>query len=444
MKMKIRVKILSLILSTTMIFNTTMPILASEQISDEIKEIAMYLGQVLQVIDDKYVNEVDKNKLMAGAIQGAVESLSDEHSTYLSEEELNVLMDNLENKKEYIGIDFKVNNDNELIVKNVLKKSPADNAGILKEDIILAINEIPLNPYNMYMLIHQEFEKNDVLTFTIKRNNINIKLKVRPIIKQFEDVIYKNLENNVSYIKITSIDEGTYNKFKAILDSIENLETENLILDLRDNTGGYIDEAINIAKEIVPSGNIITLKARGKIVQDYKSTTTNTPFKKVAVLTNGMTASSAEILTSALQESKKAKIFGSKTYGKGSVQEIMFLSKNDFLKLTVNEIFTRDGNKLNKVGITPNEVINMPNLVHNQINIDDKNLKDALEFLNFDVSNEFKIWEAIKIIKSKNNLSNNYVLDDKIIDAINNELYTAIDKEDIVFNIAYKYINSNK
>ena len=217
----------------------------------------------------------------------------------------------------------------------------------------------------------------ETLTFDIKRE----KIVTNPVIAE-------KLENNIGYISLSSFDEETSKSFEKKFEELKSQNITSLIIDLRNNGGGIVDEAIEIANCIADKGStlLITVDKNKKeeITKSKKDPIINMP---IVVLVNENTASASEILAGALKDLNKATIVGKKTYGKGVIQQFITLSDGSGLKITSEEYFTPNRTTINKVGIEPNEVVELPDSVKNTLTVDKKD--------------DTQLQKAIEIIKNK-------------------------------------------
>ena len=193
------------------------------------------------------------------------------------------------------------------------------------------------------------------------------------------------LENNIGYIQFSSFDEGTAEDFKAKYEELKNQGINSLIIDLRNNGGGIVDEALQIANYILDKDSVVLYEVDKNNKEDVKKTTDD-PIINVPIilLTNENTASASEILAGALKDAGKAKIVGTKTYGKGVIQQVMTLKDGSGLKITTEKYLTPNRSEINKIGIEPDEKVELPDSLKNQLVIDEKEdtqLQKAIEML---------------------------------------------------------------
>ena len=353
----------------------------------ETGDIENELEKYKTIIDKYYLGEVDEEKLKEGAIKGYIEGLDDPYTEYISKEEMEEYMqDTLGN---YVGIGIYMTKDqktNKVKVITPIKNSPAEKAGILPGDIILSVDGKEYSADEMTQMANnikgqegtevtlQIFRKEKTLEFKIKRENI----KLNP-------VEGKVLESNIGYIAFYSFDETTAEDFKAKYEELSKQNIKSLIIDLRNNGGGLVDQALKIADYIVEKGEVLLYELDKNGNEDVKKSP-NDPIinMPIVILTNENTASASEILAGALKDLGKAKIVGTKTYGKGVIQQILSLKDGSGIKITTEEYQTPNRNKINKIGIEPDETVELPEDVESVLNIPeekDTQLDKAIEML---------------------------------------------------------------
>lgn len=351
------------------------------------QNLATNLGKYKSIIDEYYLGEVDEEKLNEGAIRGYIEGLDDPYTEYISKEEMEEYMqDTLGN---YVGIGIYMVLDKEsgkIKILSPMKGSPAEKAGIQPGDIIETVDGETYTKEEMSSVSDKIKGKEgttvkigiirgiEKLEFEIKRENI----KVNP-------VEGKVLENNIGYIKFSSFDETTAQDFKTKYEELQKQNIKSLIIDLRNNGGGLVDQAIDIAdyftEKGVPLLYEVDKNGNEEIMKSENAPIINLP---TIILTNENTASASEILAGALKDYGKAKIVGTKTYGKGVIQEIMKLKDGSGIKITTEEYQTPNHDKINKVGIEPDEKVELPDTITSVLNVpvdQDTQLKKAIEIL---------------------------------------------------------------
>lgn len=358
--------------------------LVSTSTSDSIDK---KLQSFRKLIDKYYLGEVDETKLEEGAIKGYIEGLEDPYTEYISKEDMKEYME--DTMGNFVGIGIYMVKDTETNRVKVLapiKNSPAEKAGILSGDLILSVDGVQYTADEMSVASSkikgeegstvklEILRDNKTLSFEIKRENI----KVNP-------VEGKVLENNIGYIEFSSFDEGTAEEFKNKYEELEKQGIKALIIDLRNNGGGIVDEALKIADYILNKDSVILYEVdknnNEKVEKSKNDPIINMP---IVVLTNGNTASSSEILAGALKDLGKAKIVGTKTYGKGVIQQILTLQDGSGLKITTEKYLTPNKTEINKIGIEPDENVELPDTVENELLLeekDDTQLQKAVELL---------------------------------------------------------------
>lgn len=350
-------------------------------------EIASELSKYKSLIDKYFLGEVNEEKLKEGAIKGYIEGLDDEYTEYISKEEMQDYMEEATGNFVGIGIYMVKDTDtNKVMVLSPIKGSPAEKAGILPGDLIISVDGVQYTADEMSVAANkikgEEGTKVKVeilrgtqeLSFELTRENI----KVNP-------VEGKVLKNNIGYIKFSSFDENTSEEFKNKFEELQKQGIKSLIIDLRNNGGGIVSEALNIADYIIEKDKVILYEVdknhKEKIEKTKNDPIINMP---IVVLTNNNTASSSEILAGALKDYQKAKIIGTKTYGKGVIQQLMTLPDGSGLKITAEEYLTPNKTQIHKIGIEPDEEVELPEDLKNKLSIeekDDTQLQRAIEIL---------------------------------------------------------------
>lgn len=381
------VALVTFILTTCVMSNNTYKKDGSYTNISENLKLNTKLNTIKKIINEDFLGEVDETKLTEAAIKGYVEGLDDEYTEYFTKEEMEEFK--TETEGNYVGIGIymlKNTNDNNIIVLSAIKGSPAEEAGLKTGDIIKKVND---KEYTA-----EEFEKiasdikgkagskvkleiqrgEETLTFEIERK----KIELYPIESEV-------LENDIGYINISSFCEDCSSKFKENYDKLKRKNIKSLVIDLRNNGGGIVDEALEILDSILDKDSIMLItadkKGEEKIEKAKKKPTIEVP---IVVLVNENTASSSEIFAAALKENNKAKIIGTKTYGKGVIQESITLSDGSGIKITTEEYYTPNRNKINKIGITPDIEVDLEEKTKNITEISrdqDTQLKKAIETL---------------------------------------------------------------
>lgn len=355
---------------------------SSESIVDQINALRT-------VIEEKYKGDIDDDKLTQAALKGYVEGLGDEYTEFLTSDEWEDLDSSL---SEFVGIGVymsQLKSTNEtIIIGTIDDDTPAAKAGIKAGDIIKEINlEDVSTKGSEYISSKIKGTAGSTVKIKVLRGEEELTFDVeRAEIKVYK-IKHEMLQNNIGYIDFDSFTDTSYNEFKAAYEDLKNNGATSLIVDLRNNTGGYVDSALNIADMFVDSGKALLI-TEDKNGNRYTQSSKNSKEidMPVVVLVNEYTASASEILTGILKDYKLATIVGTTTYGKGVIQEVYpdVLGKDigGALKVTVSEYFTPNGNKINKVGIEPDEKVELDDSESTDITKDtDTQLQKAIEIL---------------------------------------------------------------
>jgi carboxyl-terminal processing protease len=324
---------------------------------------AQLLAEVLQRVRENYVDPVDDHVLMQNAIRGMVEGL-DEHSTFLSPDEFEEMKVSTTGSYAGIGVEVAPGKDGVSVVRR-MPGSPADRAGIMTGDVIVRIDEQAVDPSNLDEAIaRMRGSEGSILRLAVRRagNAELLEFKVRRAQVQLRSVAGEMLAPGYGYLRITSFTETSATELEQAVDQLEHAGPERLkgfVIDLRNNPGGVLDAAVQIADDFLDHGTIVSADGR----------TTEAKFRmeavpgdisggaRLVVLVNGGSASASEILAAALHDNTRATLIGRRTYGKGSVQTIMPLEGNQALKITTSRYFTPSGASINGVGIEPDEML---------------------------------------------------------------------------------------
>lgn len=320
---------------------------------DYLKELETAYNNIL----NSYVEKVDQKELTNAAIDGMYKYLGDPYTSYLDEETTADLTDRL--KGEYKGIGVEITKvDEGILVANVFEKSPAEQAGILMGDLIIKVNGESTLDKTVKEVSNIIKNSDDQIKIIVQRSGIEKEISVKSRKVDITSV-EKDKIDNVGYLKITAFSNTTYKQFREALESLEKEGINGLVIDLRDNGGGYLNPAVEIAEMFVEKGkNIYGLESKSN-VEMYKDSTSESRNYKVSIIMNGSTASASEILSAALKESYNAITVGTTSYGKGTVQDTNKLSTGGMVKYTTAYWLTPNGNKINGKGITPD--INIEN-----------------------------------------------------------------------------------
>jgi carboxyl-terminal processing protease len=363
----------------------------NEEVSPQ--EIAKF-NEVKTKLKNLYYKDVDSSELLEGAIAGMVNSLDDRYSFYYNEEAWKNMLES--SSGSYVGIGVLVHQDEDNILRVIepFENSPAEKAGLKPGDRIYKVDDIDVTGNkdsgvtismikgventDVKLTIYREGEP-DFLEITITRKEI--------IVKNIES---RQITDDIGYINIKQFTSNMYNHFKTEYDKLSKWGMKGLIIDIRNNPGGSYSEVVDIVDMIVPEGLILYTEDREGNRKNEKSDPNeiNIP---IAVLVNGNSASASEILAGALQDYGKAKIFGTKTFGKGVVQKVIPLGDNTGFQVTISSYFTPLGRTVHEEGITPDVLLELDD-EHKYTPIkdippeDDYQLYEALEYIKNEVN----------------------------------------------------------
>lgn len=310
-------------------------------------------------IETKYVNDTDDVKLIDGAIDGMVKSLNDPHSNYLSPKMYKTLMEQTEGSFAGIGVVMGMDNEQKIHIVGIMENSPGQKAGLQEGDEILAVDGVPVTQMAFdEVAAHVRGQAGTDVVLTIMRDNANQDITITRDNIKLKTVGHKILDNNIGYIQIVSFSEDTANEFNEAYNDLKNQGMKALVLDLRNNPGGLLTTCVEIAKKLVPKGEIVSIVDKQGNKETYSSSL-EAPEYPLAVLINKNSASASEILSGAIQDTKAGTIIGNTSYGKGSVQTILPMFEDDAVKLTIAKYYTPSGRSIDGTGITPDIEINL-------------------------------------------------------------------------------------
>ena len=320
-------------------------------------DIAVNLAKYKEILNKYYLGDIDEEKLAEGSIKGYIEGLDDPYTEYLTKEEMEAFTE--ETNAEYVGIGVYISNDrsnNTLLIVGVMKNSPALEAGMQAGDIVEKIDgEAYLGEQLNEATSVLKGKEGTNVKVTVLRDGKEIDLDITRKKITVDHVASKMLDNQIAYIQIDSFDSGVKKTFEEQITQLKNDGAKGIIIDLRSNGGGIVDEATGIAELFVKKGETILI-TKGKTEEEEITKSTKNPIIKdipVVILVNEGTASASEILAGALKDQYGAKIVGKTTYGKGVIQTLYTLSDGSGLKITTDEYYTPKHNKIHKVGIKP-------------------------------------------------------------------------------------------
>ena len=316
---------------------------------------------VYQEVIDNYYEEVDKKKLVEAGISGMLNYLEDVYSIHMNNDQSDSFDDNLEGSYQGIGIMLI---ENEIL--EVYDNSPAEKAGLKKGDLVKKIGDTEITKDNAYEEV-QKIKDNlgNKLKITVERDGkiIEKELDVKKINLPIVTSNYVNINaKTIGYIKISSFTNNSYEQFSEQLTKLEqDNKIDSLVIDVRNNGGGYLEQAADIASLFVEKGKVIYSLQDKKGTKDIKDSTKEHRKYSIVVLVNNSTASSSEVLTASLKDNNNALIVGEKTYGKGKVQSTKKLDDGTTLKYTSSKWLRPNGECIDEKGLIPDYEIEQKN-----------------------------------------------------------------------------------
>lgn len=367
--------------------NTLYGLLKTNQVSTSSKnEIDSYIKKIRSAIENSYLwkDKIDEQALKDGAIEGYVAALGDEYTEYIPSSEMESYTETITGSFYGIGIYMVADEKSgRVIVYYPIPETPAEKAGIKPGDKIIKVDGVEYTDKDLSKISkYIKGEAGTKVNLTIERDGKEMSFDIEREKINTNPITTEILDNDIGYIKVPSFDTDVAKNFKQKYEELSTKGIKSLIIDLRNNGGGIVDEATKMADYILDKGSVIIStvdnKENRKTTKAEEEPIINT---KIVVLVNEHTASASEILACSLKDNNKATIIGTKTYGKGVIQTIFSLSDGSGLKITTAEYYTPKGETIHKVGITPNIEVNFPESVKNVYSLsreEDTQLKKAI------------------------------------------------------------------
>ncbi len=344
--------------------------------------LQQFLNSYASVLEE-YYEDVDKEELINNAINGMMNYLGDQYSVYMDSKEAASLAEDLAG--EYVGIGIGILYDsinNTITINKVYKDTPAESAGLKVGDIIQKIDGEEVNAKdveNVTKIIKEE-NKETIITVLRGENILEYKVTAKKILKPATETnIYNYNSQKIGYLKIDVFSSSIYKQVKQDLKTLEAENINGLIIDLRDNTGGYLEETEDIAKLFLEKGKVIYGLEDKNGVSQTKDNTKEKRNYKIVVLINGKSASASEVLASALKDSYGATLVGEKSFGKGKVQHAKSFDDKTLIKYTSAKWLRPNGTCIDEIGIEPDYKVTLdtsalpdienPNITEEEINI---------------------------------------------------------------------------
>ena len=371
----------------------TVPEKAIDDLS-QVGDISKYynLFNLRNMLFSTYDGEIDDEKLLEGAMKGMADAIGDPYTVYMNQDEFITFIESSQGSFYGIGAQLGIRDNNVTVIAPV-EGSPAEKAGLKAGDIILKVDDYEVNELNTEAVVSRvRGEEGVPVTLTIKREGVENPLEIEIVRAEIktESVKGEILEDGIGYIQLTTFsDEEVSDKFVEKLNELKQQGMKKLILDLRGNPGGYLNECVEIASNFIPEGEVITYtidKYDKKVISN--SLGGDAIGMPLVVLVDGGSASASEVVTGALRDYEVATIIGTRTFGKGIVQQLRVLP-NDMggLKVTTSKYYTPNGENIHGTGIEPNIVVEIP--------------QEVLD-MDYDRSIDPQFQKALEVIREKN------------------------------------------
>lgn len=348
------------------------------------KELSKFYD-AYDTITDNYYGDISKEELVDSAISGMVSSVGDIYTSY-SDTDTTSKFDEMVNGT-YEGIGCVIQqSETDMKIITVYDNSPAEKAGLKVDDKIIKVDDIDISTTTASKLgDYIKSGAKDKITMTIIRGEEEKVVTLSREKIEIPVVTAKTFESNgkkIGYLQISIFSSVANKQFKENLEKLEKDGIDGLIIDVRNNNGGYLTTVTDITSSLLPKGKIIYQIQKGDKKVATKDKTSTKREYPIAVLVNGGSASASEILASAIKESYKGYVVGTKTYGKGTVQQVKKLSDGSMIKYTVENWLTPDGNWINEKGIEPTNVVDMDSTYYeNPSDENDNQLQKALQLV---------------------------------------------------------------
>lgn len=320
----------------------------------EIKDKAEILSSY---INRFYLNDIDYGKMGDIIYKAMVSGLDDKYAAYYTKDEYKDISE--KTKGEFCGIGAYISqgkNDNSLKVAGVVKGGPAEKAGIKKGDIIVEVDgENIQGKDSSYAVSKMKGKKGTNVSILVMRkgNKKTITFNIKREVIHDNTVSYKMLDNNIGYISVSAFETVTKKQFKSAVDCLEKKNEKGLIIDLRDNGGGLLDTALDMLDQILPKKLVVYTKDKNGVAEEYYTKDDKEIKIPIVILVNGNSASASEVFCGALRDYGKAKLLGTKTFGKGIVQSSFAFRDGTGLKFTTSKYYTPKGINIHGTGFEP-------------------------------------------------------------------------------------------
>nr|MDD6335042.1 S41 family peptidase [bacterium] len=325
------------------------------------------LKSLNDLIGQHYYGDVDENKLVEGALKGAVDSLGDAYSAYFNAEEAASYFQSSEGI--YAGIGVRVQYDEEqkaFIIVQLFSDSPAKDAGVLVGDVLIGVGQGQEDIQNVIGMDQEEVislvsgDPDTLVRLELRRGSDTVTLSCIRRKVQADQCEWRMLADSIGYIKLDSIDGNASTLFDKAIIQLTQDRAKGLIIDVRNNPGGGLDDVIAIADRFLPQGTVLTMKNKAGEETTYSCSGKHQLDLPVTILVNGYTASAAEVLACAVKELGGGTVVGTQTFGKGIAQSFYSFDDGAQLKITSEAWFSPNGNAIHGEGLLPDVIVDLP------------------------------------------------------------------------------------
>lgn len=343
------------------------------------------LFQIKDIIYERYDGEINEKDLEEGAIKGLSNALKDPYTVFMTKKEYDDF--NVQTEGNYSGVGIQIQaKDKKIVIVDIFEESPARKAGILPKDEIEKVNDIPVNGSELDKAVSlmKGIDGTEVKITLYRKDKGNFDVNLKRAKINLKTVSGQMINENIGLIQVTMFDENTAKNFENELDKLKSQGMKGVVLDLRGNPGGILDECVDMVSNFLPKGKtIVSTIDKYKAEKKYKSKGGSYVGLPLVVLTNEGSASASEIFVGALRDYKIGTLVGEKTFGKGVVQTLYETGEGTALKITISRYYTPNGENIHKKGIKPDVEVKYPEeLLKKPYNRnEDPQFKKALEIV---------------------------------------------------------------
>lgn len=444
-----------------MLMTLSMAVITAKSTDDYLEDVR----ELVELIEANYAgDEVSKQQLFEAAMEGMVGEL-DQYSEFYDKEEAEEFLNSLSGSFVGIGVSLKYING-EMVITEVFEGGAAKDGGVIANDIITKVNDEAVTADNIDTMVNRivgdegtyvriEFQRgNEFFELKLERRRIEVPTVLPVDFTQYIENNEIDLSKKIAAYKVTSFSENTDEKLGIEIRTAIAVGKEYLILDMRGNGGGYINTALNMARELVPEGAICTIIEKNGEEYTYNSNLVD-PQLEVVMLLDGNSASATELFAAAVKDSGVGIIIGEQSYGKGVGQTIFDVNNDYKVKMTIFEYFSRNGYKINGIGVAPTIEVDMPEYIYSEdrfystdVDPQIKNVEGILSFLGYfdEEPNETYTYEtylAVKQFQADTGLYSYGVCDFGTQSMLNNEYTKAKLIKDVQLEAAIQWIEED-